>query len=128
MQGRFRFVHERGDAFEFLNGFLLRHAQVGKLLRETRPALGQLGEGLLLGGHDAEYLQSRHEAVTGGVVVTENQVAALFAAEIIAVLQHGIDHVLVAHGRAHGTTAGRLDGGVEAGIAHDGGHEGIVSQ
>ena len=95
-------------------------------MRKTRPALGQLGEGLLLGGHDAEYLQSRHEAVTGGGVVTENQVAALFAAEIIAVLQHGIDHMLVTHGRAHGTTAGRLNGGVEAGIAHYGSHEGVI--
>ena len=59
-------------------------------------------------------------------MVTENQVATLFAAEIVAVLQHGIDHVLVANGRAHGAAAGRLDGGVEAGIAHYGSHEGVM--
>ena len=81
---------------------------------------------MLLGGHDAEYLQSRHEAVTSRGVVTENQVATLFAAKIIAVLQHGIDHVLVTHGRAHGTTTRRLNGGVKAGIAHYGSHEGVI--
>ena len=100
----------------------------GELLGETAPAFCQLAEPFLFGGHDAEGLQGGDEAVAGGAVVAEDEVTALFAAEVVAVLPHFIDDVFIAHISANDFASSSFDGGVEAGVAHHGRHQRVVGE
>ena len=77
---------------------------------------------------DGQDLQRRDEAVAGGAVIAEDQVAALFAAKVVATFEHFIDDIFIAHRRADDLSSSGLDGAVEAGIAHHCGDEGVVGK
>ena len=51
--------------------------------------------------HHREHLQCRDEAVTGGGIVRQDNVAGGLAAEIVAAAQHLFEHITIADRRAH---------------------------
>ena len=84
--------------------------------------------GVAVRAHDPQNLQGGHQAVARGAEVAENQMAALFAAEIEAVVQHFINHVLIADGGANHLAAGGFDRRFQAGVAHHRGHQGFFGE
>ena len=48
-----------------------------------------------------QHLQRRDQAVAGGRVVRQDDVAGLLAADVVAVLAHVLEHVAVADRGAH---------------------------
>ena len=122
----FGFLEEVGDAVEFLEGTFFADFEIGDDLREAGPGLGEFGEGFTGLLEDAEDLEGGDEAIAGGAVIAEDHVAALFAAQIVAVAEHFIDDMFITDGGADEGTAGGLEGDFEAGVAHDGGDDGLV--
>ena len=77
--------------------------------------------------HHAQHLQRAEDAVAGGGVVGEDQVAGVFAAEGVAVFAHALDDVAVAHGGGFHLDAVLFHGLDEAEVAHDGGDQRVVA-
>ena len=78
--------------------------------------------------HDRQQLEGGDQAVAGGVVLQENHVAGLFAAQDVALGPHFFQDVAV-------TDFGFRDGDAlpfahleQAQVAHDGGDDGILFQ
>src|SRR6185436_21125579 len=89
----FRASHEVEDLLKFVEGNLFSNFDVGHQLRITLPATGQLGQSLSLLLHRAENLQRRNQAVPGRRSITENEVPALFPAQVEVLSEHVIDDI-----------------------------------
>src|SRR5262249_28358202 len=68
------------------------------------------------------------DAVAGGGEITENDVTAMFAAEIKFLPHYFFEHIPIADLRTHDYSASRDERFVEAKIAHDGGHDRVLLQ
>ena len=66
------------------------------------------------------HLERGEQAVAGGGVVQENDVAGLLAAQIRAAAQHLLEHVAVAHGHAHERKTLARQHTLQAEIGHGG--------
>ena len=95
-----REVEAGGEAVDFLQRIFFADFDVGQELGKTGPATGELGERFAAGFHDAQDLQGGDEAVAGGAVVAQDDMAALFSTHVEIVLEHFRQDVLVAHGGA----------------------------
>jgi hypothetical protein len=74
-------------------------------LREFLVHAVQLAHALAALGQQLQQLAGGQLAVAGGGVVQQDHMAALLAADGIAVLPHVLEHVAVAHGGALGADA-----------------------
>ena len=97
-------------------------------LRQGCHDLCQLGKPTFFSSHDGQDLKSRLDAIPGGVVVEEDEVARLLTAEVVAVLEHLLDHVAVTHCGLDDLAAGVSDGNIQPHIAHYRCHQGILLQ
>src|SRR5690606_19142453 len=88
----------------------------------------ELRDGALLPEDDREDLEGRHEPVSRGGVIEEDQVAALLAAEVEPSLPHRLDDVTIADRATDELAAVALEGALEAEVAHDRGHERALLQ
>ena len=93
---------------------------VNEYLRVLLHDTGKIGEGTTGALEHGQQLQSRHQAVTGGVVLQEDDVAGLFAADDGAIREHALQNVAVAHGSLNHLEALLLHSDGEAKVAHDG--------
>ena len=93
---------------------------VDKHLRVLLHDAGKVGEGTAGALEHGQKLQSRNQAVTGGVVLQEDDVAGLFAADDGAVREHTLKNVAIAHGGLNHFEALLLHSDGEAKVAHDG--------
>ena len=107
---------------------LALHAHVLQNLRVELHRGRQLAHRLLLRQHDLHHLQARQNAVAGGLVLREDDVAALLAADAVAVLDHVLVDVLVAHLGLLVVDARLVQRLVEAEVAHHGRHDRVVQQ
>src|SRR5882757_223558 len=73
--------------------------------------------------HHGEHLQRGDEAVAGGGIVGQDDMARRLAAEIVALLQHLLEHVAVADRRAHHADALAFEEAFEPEIGHHGGDD-----
>ena len=78
--------------------------------------------------HDPQNLKGGDDAVAGSGKIAEDDVTALFAAEVEFLVHHFFDHIAVTDFRAHQLPAMRCKRFVQAKIAHDGGYRGILLQ
>src|SRR5690606_16779314 len=78
-------------AVESVERNFLANLHVGDELRKTSPAVGEFAQRFTAGFHDAQHLQRSHKTIAGRAVITENQMATLFAAEVEAAAQHFIN-------------------------------------
>ena len=104
-------------------GFFSRDPDIEQHLREALEVARQLGEHALLAAHDGEHLERGDQAVARGVVVEEEDVARLLAAQVVAAAAHGLDHVAVADLRAHQAEPQALERPLEAEVAHHRRHD-----
>ena len=93
---------------------------VDEYLRVLLHDAGKVGEGAAGALEHGQQLQSRHQAVTGGVVLQEDDMAGLFAADDGAVREHALQNVAVAHSSLDHLKALLLHSDGEAKVAHDG--------
>ena len=93
---------------------------VDEYLRVLLHDAGKIGEGTTGALEHGQQLQSRHQAVTGGVVLQEDDVAGLFAADDGAIREHALQNVAVTHGGLNHFEALLLHSDGEAKVAHDG--------
>src|SRR3954469_333059 len=68
--------------------------------------------------HDRQHMQCGNEAIAGGGVVGQDDVAGLLATEIVAAVQHLLEHVAIADRRAHEIKALRIEEALEPEIRH----------
>ena len=87
---------DRGLHLGVLERHVLFVAHVAQHLRQRFEATADLRHRLIELLHHRQYLQRRHQAVAGGGVVREDDVAGGLAAEVVAVLAHMLEHVAVA--------------------------------
>ena len=78
--------------------------------------------------HDAQNLERGDDPVACSGEIPEDDVTALFAAEVEFLLHHFLNHIAVADFRAHHFAAVRCECFIQAKIAHDGGHDRILLQ
>ena len=93
---------------------------VDEHLRVLLHDAGKVGKRAAGALEHGQQLQSRHQAVTGGVVLQEDDVAGLLAADDGAVREHALQNVAIAHGGLNHLEALLLHGDGEAQVAHDG--------
>jgi hypothetical protein len=88
---------------------------------------GELGEGGIALAHHAQHLQRAEDAVAGGRVIGENQVAGIFPAEGVTVLADALDDVAVAHaGGFQFDAVFCLIASLQAEVAHHGGDQRVM--
>ena len=127
-EGGVGFLHEFLKAGEVGERRLGVDLEVEQFLRELVHDGGELGEGGLALDHHAQDLERAEDAVAGGDVVAENEVAGIFTAEGVIVLAHALDDAAVADGGGLDLDAVVLHGFDQAEIAHDGGDERVVAE
>ena len=93
---------------------------VDEYLRVLLHDAGKIGEGTTGALEHGQQLQSRHQTVTGGVVLQEDDVAGLLAADDGAIREHTLQNVAIAHGGLNHLEALLLHSDGEAKVAHDG--------
>ena len=93
---------------------------VDEYLRVLLHDAGKIGEGTTGALEHGQQLQGRHQAVTGGVVLQEDDVPGLFAADDGAVREHALKNITVAHSGLNHFEALLLHSDGEAQVAHDG--------
>ena len=93
---------------------------VDEYLRVLLHDAGKIGEGASGALEHGQQLQSRHQAVAGGVVLQEDDVTGLLAADDSTVREHALQNVAVAHGGLNHLEALLLHSDGEAQVAHDG--------
>src|SRR6266851_6563837 len=96
-------------------------ADVLQQLRHRLEGPESLARGLPGLDHRRQRLQGRHQPVTGRGVVDHDDMAGLFAAEIVAVGPHALEHVAVAHRGPHELELARTEIALEPEIGHHGG-------
>ena len=107
---------------------LVGHANVDEFLgisRHFRSKFGQFLAGLL---DDVQKLQRRQHPVTGRVEIKKNNVAGLFAADIVAVFAHLFDDIAVADLSLDGIKVIFGHRFVQTDVAHNGRHDRILLQ
>ncbi len=119
-EGRVGFLHELLEAGEFDERRLGGDLEVDQLLRELAHAGGEFGEGGFLFLHDAQHLERAEDAVAGGGVIGEDEVAGTLATEGAALFAEGLDDVAVADRGGEDLDAGAAHGFVQAEVAHHG--------
>ena len=118
-------LHSCLDIGVILRRLLVRHADIYQHLGidlEIGHQLAQLG---LLGHHDFHDLEAGEDAVAGGGVLGEDDVAGLLAANAAVILHHIFVDVFVAHFGLGIANAKLVKGLIEAKIGHHGGHHGV---
>lgn len=91
-------------------------------------AVGEFGEGLAGLFDDGEDDEGADDAVAGGGEIGEDEVAGVFAAEVVAAFAHALEDVSVADlGLFEGDAIGG-EGVAQAEVAHDGGDEGVAAE
>ena len=110
------------------NRILVGHAHVDELLREAHHRRRRGLGGGVAAGNRSEELACGDKAVARGVVVQEDGVAALLAAQHIAALAHAFEHVAIAYRGLLDLDARFAHGVHEAQVAHDGGNHGVAAQ
>ena len=78
--------------------------------------------------HDAQNLERADDAVSSRGEIAEDEVTALFAAEIEFFLGHRFNHIAIADFCPHHFSTLRGERFVQAKIAHDGGHNRVLRQ
>src|SRR5882672_4092789 len=78
--------------------------------------------------HGRQCLQGGHQSVAGRGVVDHDDMAGLFAAEIVAIGPHALEHVAVAHRRPNQLELARAEIAFEAEIGHHGGDHATAGQ
>ena len=96
-----------------------------RISRHFRSKFGQFLPGLL---DDVQKLQRRQHPVTGRVEIKKNNVAGLFAADIVAVFAHLFDDVAVADLSLDGIKVIFGHRFVQTDVAHNGRHDRILLQ
>lgn len=81
------------DGLAIVQTSLVVGMHVDEYLRVLLHDTGKIGEGATGALEHGQQLQSRHQAVTGGVVLQEDDVAGLFAADDGAVREHALQNV-----------------------------------
>ena len=122
------FVAQFHDFAQFFDRRLRFHVQIALRLRIFFQTGFQFAQRLAGRVHDAQNLQRADDAVAGGGEIAEDDVAALFAAEIEISRDHFFDDVTVADFRANDFAAMRGERFIETEIAHDRGDERVLLQ
>ena len=93
---------------------------VDEHLRVLLHDAGKVGERAAGALEHGQKLQGRHQAVAGGVVLQEDDMAGLLAADDGTVLEHTLKNIAVAHGGLNHLKALLLHGDGETEVAHNG--------
>ena len=120
--------HGSGHLGAVLHSMLVVHTHVNQGLRHLLHDLDGLGHGLAGTDDRRQELAGRHEAVARGVVIEQNHVAGLLAADGVAVLAHGLQNVAVAYLGLHHVDAHLFHGAHETEVAHHRGHNRVAGQ
>lgn len=83
------------DGLAIVQAGLVVGMHVDEYLRVLLHDAGKISEGTTGALEHGQQLQSRHQAVTGGVVLQEDDVAGLFAADDGAIREHALQNVAV---------------------------------
>ena len=111
-----------------LERMFIFHAHVNQRLRELRHNFDGLFDRLAAATNGSEELARRHQAIARGIVLEQNHMARLLAANGIAAFAHRLEHIAVAHLGLQHVNAMRLHGAHEAQIGHNGGDRRVVGQ
>ncbi len=104
------------------------HAHVNQRLRELRHNLNGFFDRLAAATNGSEELARRHQAIARGIVLEQNHMARLLAANGIAAFAHRLEHIAVAHLGLQHVNAMGFHGAHEAQIGHNGGDRRVVGQ
>ena len=99
---------------------LVVRMHVDEYLRVLLHDAGKVGEGAAGALEHGQQLQGRHQPVTGGVVLQEDDVAGLLATDDGAIREHALKNIAVAHGGLDHLEALLLHCDGEAQVAHNG--------
>ncbi len=86
----------------------------------------EFAHGLVCFGHDFQEVEAGGQAVAGGVVAAEDDVAGLFAAEDVAFFEHFFQDVAVADFGLDEVDAFFFEEAIKADVGHDGADDGGV--
>ena len=127
-QGGGCLLHRGPDGGVAHGGLFVGHAHIFQHLRVNFQGRGQLAQLFLAGQHHLHHLEAGQDAVAGGGVLREDDVARLLPADAAAVLGHVLVDVFVAHGGLGVADARLVQRLVQAEVGHDGGHDGVADQ
>ncbi len=103
-------------------------AHAGELLRHLVEAAADLGHTQARLLDHGEKLQGRHQAVAGGGVVRQDDVARLLAADVEALGPHRLEHVAITHGGAFQRQPERSEIPFQSKVAHHRGDQSVAAQ
>ena len=111
-----------------LERMFIFHAHVNQRLRELRHNLDSFFDRLAAATNGSEELARRHQAIARGIVLEQNHMARLLAANGIAAFAHRLEHIAVAHLGLQHVNAMSLHSAHEAQIGHNGGDRRVMGQ
>ena len=85
--------------------------------------MAQFRHRLVVALDDGEHLQRGNQAVAGRGIIRQDNVAGLFATDIVTARAHALEHIAVADRRAHQLQANAAEIALEAEIGHHGGDD-----
>src|SRR6185437_7363539 len=112
------------NGIELLQRAFARHAHVHDHLRHLAPAVAQRAQGFAPPRHQSDGVEGGQQAVAGGGLLQEDDVAAGFAPQARAALAHGLEHVFVARRGTNQLDALGLKRVLEAQVGHHRAHLG----
>ena len=126
VEGGARPVQRLAHFRDRLDVLLLAHAHVPQHLRVHEQLAPQLRQRAARVPDDLQDLERGEEAVARGLVVEEDDVAALLTAQVRPAPFHLLEHVAVAHRGAHQRDAELAQRDLQAHVAHHGRHHGAA--
>mgnify|MGYP000501913355 CR=1 FL=1 len=121
-------LHRRRQQRELVERHLARHREGAEFLWKHLHEPGQFRQRFPGADHQGEYVQCRENAIPGGRVIHEDDVAGLLAADVEVAFPHPFDHVAVADVGHFDPDSGLFHRPVQAEVAHAGHHHRVVGE